>query len=188
MLYSSLDEGIVDRLEIYLSERIVSDPPQGCRVQTMRGGNVQDDPATKPGGFITIHIGDPDDPSLGHDVAGFGRSRFDVDGSQAAMFGRSRELGGGADWIYRYTVKIDYYFTKTGETRPQARAKATALNRWIARQLENLAPDPLGVYKVGDEVFTEMHVTNIYQNEGGGPPSSFIWTSKVRVEALVYVG
>jgi hypothetical protein len=187
MAPSSLDDGIIEALAGYLAGQATADPPVGCLLQTVRGGNLQEDPAAKPGGFLTLHIGDPDDPTVCHEVVGSSRARFENDG-RATLFGRSREMGGGADWVYRYTIKVDYYFTKTGETRTKARAKATALNQWLVRQIEGLRADQLGVYRIGIETLAELHVSNLFQDEGGGPPASFIWLSKVRVEALVHVG
>jgi len=173
----------IDALWAYLLDEYSSDPPVDVPKPTIHRGRWLDDPE-EVSPLITLHENNQ------QDVASVGSE----DWPHKRIFDGPdywQEMGDGPctfNMYMRYSVRLQYFMTLSGEDQPDALKKNRELVSWLSKKLSKA--DVATLQKFGlredDYGYTPIKITINKWNtrEGGGPPSSYIQRTVFFLEQL----
>lgn len=160
--------------ESYLEENLAREfADRGLAEFAVKVGRLQDDPE-RPSINLMVHVGKPrddkwmDQPTGGRYVkSGMGLAGYEV--GEVMSIG---EIGGGRNWLRRFSVEGSVFFTRSRADRSTANEIANTVRGLVEKYLvEDLV---LGlVDEFGEEAFRVLLNSSVAQERGG--PKSHIW-------------
>ena len=160
-----ISERIRDQLSTQLQMIVAEDSP--IRANTVKIGRFQDNPVANTV-FLAVNGGDPEDPNMKDGIVSL--DDFENIGYTVPP----REIGGGAFWWRRGTVKIGCYFKNVEENL--ARQYAYEVLGKVTNFTEDLSVSDLE--DDFDEQANKLFVYGSTYAQSGGK-SMFIWRGKV---------
>lgn len=173
----------LNALKTFLEEQLLLEPLAEGAIGTIAVGRFQDDPQTAPA-VVSLMVGDPQDEAY-EDMLFIDKQRGF---SETALQGGWIEVGGGRHYWYQFSAYISYYMTLSGDNQDSAHMKNAEVIEWLTRQIQGAQPWVVGY--TGDDTtqLIEVSLTGVRRQEGGGPPNSYIWRSRIRWRVLVHKG
>jgi hypothetical protein len=175
-------------LKAFLATAYSATPPAHGTFGTMKIGVFQSDPEQSPA-VLTLHTHNPYDESYSDPHwefipnqrgAGFGeRAGYEA-------FGGQRELGGGGLYYMYWWGKLDYFMPRLGAEQETAWEDNDTLVSWLIRQIGLAQPHVLGVGTVDESSLVQTVVVSATTRERGGGPTSYIWTTLIKIQGLFY--
>lgn len=137
-------------------------------------------------GVLTLHLGDVDDPNWWHERITTQRMESNAENrSGNAPFGRYMEIGGGTQWLFRYSAEMRLYYTLEGYDQLLALGHATETIHWTLRRLNELNPRTIGVGKING-YRPVYQVADGFKPEERGGTDNWIWFCKLHMELYVH--
>lgn len=179
-IIGSIIEKVVDNLKITM---IDDEQDEDLRPGLIRAGLLQENPVPYRI-VVLVHHNDPDDSGNNPFWGDITAHEDDESGWKMPP----AEVGGGGFYSRRFILDIKIYFVRSKENRAAAREAAAAV-------IENAE---LGIRKFGQNIGSVLSSkggetalqAKIYRTtsaEGGGPPSSHIWSAKVMFSVLTEI-
>ena len=139
-------------------------------------------------GVLTLHLGDMDDPQWWHERITSQRLERNSDAKNSSttqIFGAMMEIGGGTQWMFRYSAEMRLYYTLEGYDQYLAFCHATEAVHWTLRLLNEVRPRALGVGKIGGYL-PRYQVADAFKPEERGGTDQWIWFCKLHFELYVH--
>lgn len=181
---ASVISSIIDQTVANLNTTMITqEPDSDLHPGLIRGGLLQENPVPYRI-VVLVHHNDPDDS---------GNNPFwgDITASEDDESGWNMppaEVGGGEFYSRRFTLDIKIYFVRSKENRQIARETATAVIenaekgvRMLNQTMWTLVQGATG------EIPLQVKLYRTTSAEGGGPPSSHIWSAKVMFTVLTEI-
>jgi hypothetical protein len=171
-----IHEVIIQHTVNLLTQRLITDIAEDdpARAGVVKKGELQGDPDPDAARIsVTIHENDPDS------IIGGGISSISDSWEDEIV---ETEVGGGATWSRRFTVKARCLFDRTGEALQPAREIAATLRHRIEK---TLLGDPYSALVSDGEYVSRGPVSEDFHAEmvqSGGPPDSYDYHIKVRFD------
>lgn len=179
-IIGNIIEKVVDNLKVTM---IDNEQDEDLRPGLIRGGLLQENPVPYRI-VVLVHHNDPDD--TGNNPFWGDITAHEDDESGWKM--PPAEVGGGEFYSRRFILDIKIYFVRTKENRVAAREAATSVIenaeegvRLFSRQIGGVAASSNG------ETALQAKIYRTTSAEGGGPPSSHIWSAKVMFSVLTEI-
>lgn len=180
---SAISQIIDQAVESLTETMITSEADEDLRPGLIRGGLLQENPVPYRI-VVLVHHGDPDD-------AGNNPFWGDVTAHEDDESGwhlPPAEVGGGEFYSRRFTLDIKIYFVRSKENRKVARETATSVVENAEKGIRLLNDVLWKVTPSGSgEIPLQVKIYRTISNEGGGPPSSHIWSAKIMFTVLTEI-
>lgn len=145
----------------------------------IRGGLLQENPLQYRI-VVLVHHNDPDDAGTNPYWSDIPAHKDEVSGWQMP----AAEIGGGQYLSRRFSVDIKIYFVRSRENRDLARNYATRVIENAEMGIANASCSSWGIVSKSGEIPLQTRIYKTISAEGGGPPSSHIWSAKILFTVL----
>ena len=181
---SSIISQIIDKTVQSLTESMITnDSDVDLRPGLIRGGLLQENPVPYRI-VVLVHHNDPDDSGNNPFWGDISASEDDESGWKVP----AAEVGGGEFYSRRFTLDIKIYFVRSKENRQIARETATSVIENSEKGVRNLNNFLSQITQTSSgEIPLQVKLYRTSSAEGGGPPSSHIWSAKVMFTILTEI-
>lgn len=169
-------EKVVDDLKVSMIEE---EEDEDIHPGLIRGGLLQENPLQYRI-VVLVHHNDPDDVGTNPYWSDIPAAEDTVSGWKVP----SAEIGGGEFISRRFSIDIKVYFVRSKENRAQARSAATRVIENAENAVRNAKCTSWNIVSKSGESPLQAKVFKTISNEGGGPPSSHIWSAKILFTVL----
>lgn len=145
----------------------------------IRGGLLQENPV--PYRIVAlVHHNDPEDVGTNPYWSDIAAHNDEVSGWKMPV----GEVGGGYFLSRRFSIDIKIYFVQSRENRAQAREAATKIIENAELAISGSDCSAWAITSSSGEIPLQARIFKTVSNEGGGPPSSHIWSAKIMFSVL----
>lgn len=183
----TLNDSFCSALRSFLAAKSVSDPPTGITLTTTNFvyGRYQASPEDIVP-IVSVHVNNPLDAS--------DSNNYDWRHERRANGGEMGGPGGCAAgmWDYRFSVRLQYFMTRSGESQDDALDKGYRMAQWLVHTIGDgsigIFESSYGFQRTSDfgETALKYTVSHFETHEGGGP-GSYIMRATIFLEMLVMV-
>jgi hypothetical protein len=167
---------IVDELKISM---IDNEEDEDIHPGLIRGGLLQENPLPYRI-VVLVHHNDPDETGTNPYWSDIPAHKDDVSGWNMPV----AEIGGGGFVSRRFCIDIKIYFVRSKENRGIARAYAARVIENAEMAISTSQCTSWSIVSKSGEIPLQAKIYKTMSSEGGGPPSSHIWSAKILFTVL----
>lgn len=158
---------------------ITNEADENIHPGLIRGGLLQENPVPYRI-VVLVHHNDPEDVGTNPYWSDIAAHNDEVSGWKMP----AAEVGGGYFLSRRFVIDIKIYFVQTRENRATAREYATKVIENAEAAIAGASCSSWGIQSSSGEIPLQARIFKTISSEGGGPPSSHIWSSKIMFSVL----